>query len=198
MGPLDRIIQTAGRCNREDKRLKEESHVGVFTPLDGSAPLGEYRTGIETALNVIREGGAGFDFDTPTVATEYFASLYKSLGTSGLDKEKVQALRLKHDFPEVARKMRLIKDDTVPVLVSYHQGRFAEAETTEEEFSALVGRNSADRRSPKSRTQQRKDAAARSLAEAPAAHRRCLYNRDRKTACLRTRPGTALSLGRLL
>ena len=103
-----------------------------------SASIGEYRTGIETALNVIRDGGVDFDFDTPSVATEYFASLYKSLGTSGLDKEKVQALRLKHDFPEVARKMRLIKDDTVPVLVPYHQGRFAEAAMTEEDFSALV------------------------------------------------------------
>ncbi len=138
IGPLDRIIQTAGRCNREGKRQKEESQVVVFTPLEGSAPLGEYRTGIETALNVIRDGGAGFDFDTPTVATEYFASLYKSLGESGLDKEKVQALRLKHDFPEVARKMRLIKDDTVPVLVPYHQGLFPEAAITEENFREMV------------------------------------------------------------
>ena len=138
MGPLDRIIQTAGRCNREGKRLNKDSQVVVFTPLEGGAPLGEYRTGIETALNVIRDGGEGFDFDTPHVATEYFASLYKSLGESGLDKEKVQALRRKHDFPEVARKMRLIKDDTVPVLVPYHQGRFAEAVMTEEDFSGLV------------------------------------------------------------
>ena len=138
MGPLDRIIQTAGRCNREGNRQKEDSEVVIFTPLDGTTPSDKYRTAIDSAVNAIQAGGADFDFDTPTVATEYFASLYKSLGEDSLDEEKVQALRLKHDFPEVAKKMRLIKEDTVPVLVPYHQGKFSQAAVTEEEFHALV------------------------------------------------------------
>ena len=40
MAPLDAIIQSAGRCNREGKL--EEGLVVVFDPEDESTPLGLY------------------------------------------------------------------------------------------------------------------------------------------------------------
>ena len=36
--------------------------------------------------------------------------------------------------------MRLIDDDTSPVLVPYHRGRFAQAKHSQEEYQALVAR----------------------------------------------------------
>src|SRR5438093_9766020 len=42
-GPLDSIIQTAGRCNREG-RSPEPQPVIVFRPVDGGTPRGAYKT----------------------------------------------------------------------------------------------------------------------------------------------------------
>jgi len=117
-GPLDRIIQAAGRCNREGERDWENSEVVIFDPLDGTAPPGVYQTAIGTAWPSIIK--AGFDFDDPDVATAYFAALYGNLGRDALDKYGVQVLRAKLNFPEVARQVRLIQDDTFPVLVPCH------------------------------------------------------------------------------
>jgi CRISPR-associated endonuclease/helicase Cas3 len=44
MGPLDRIVQVAGRCNRHGTRL-EKGRVIVFEPRDGSMPRGTYEAG---------------------------------------------------------------------------------------------------------------------------------------------------------
>ena len=138
MGPLDRIIQTAGRVNREGMPPGKLAEVIVFTPLEGSTPSGVYRTGIDSALDCIRKGGADFDFNTPTVATEYFASLYRSLGEHGTDKEGVQVLRRKLNYPEVAQRMRLIKEQTIPVLVPYHQGKIPTSPYTQRQFDDLM------------------------------------------------------------
>ena len=137
MGPLDRIIQAAGRCNREGWRDPTDSKVIVFTPSEGRIPPGEYQMAMRLAESLIAQNPA-FDFDTPEVATEYFAKLYDLFGKQGLDQKKVQEARQSLNFPEVAKKVRLIEEDTLPVLVPYHQGHCPEADLTKDEFLALV------------------------------------------------------------
>lgn len=148
-GPLDRIIQAAGRCNREGKP-GVLGDVLIFNPSEGKLPPGDYVTAVQEAWMMIRSGTV--DFDDPGVATEFFSRFYGALGPEGLDHplpvtidgsrstEAVQESRRRLDFPLVARKMRLIADDTSPVLVPYHQGKFALAKNSKDEYDTLIAR----------------------------------------------------------
>lgn len=148
-GPLDRIIQAAGRCNREGK-LGTLGDVLVFNPAEGKAPPGDYLTAVQEAWMMIK--GGEVDFDDPDLATEFFARFYAALGSRGLDnpkavivdgiksKEPVQDSRKLLDYPLVAQKMRLIDSDTSPVLVPYHRGKFAQAKHSQDDYDALIAR----------------------------------------------------------
>jgi CRISPR-associated endonuclease/helicase Cas3 len=111
IGPLDRIVQAAGRCNREGGPIL--GRVTVFRPIDGGTPQGSYRVALDVASRFLREGA---DLHDPAVYEQYFRDLYRQ---DTLDAHGVQKLRGELDFPRVAEKMRLIEDDTVGVLVRY-------------------------------------------------------------------------------
>ena len=113
IGPLDRIVQAAGRCNREGRR-SEKGQVIVFRPQDGKIPNGEYRKAFtETDILLNREN---LDWDDPSIFETYFRRLYQGLDT---DAKKVQDYRKVFDFPEVAERFKLIPDDTTSVLIEY-------------------------------------------------------------------------------
>ena len=121
MGPLDAIIQAAGRCNRNGRL--EKGRVLVFLPEGAGTPPGTYRIATDEARAVLR-GGA--DLDDPAVAREYSRRLYDVMGRGGTDVRKVQQRRRVFDFPEVAAgRFRMIEDDTESVVI--------EAYGTEEE-----------------------------------------------------------------
>jgi CRISPR-associated endonuclease/helicase Cas3 len=113
LGPLDRIVQAAGRCNREGKRPVMESRVVVFRPAEGGAPRGSYRVAMDVANRLLRQQPELHD---PGVYEEFFRQAYAQDDT---DARRVQRLREELDFPGVAEKMRLIEDETVSVLVRY-------------------------------------------------------------------------------
>jgi CRISPR-associated endonuclease/helicase Cas3 len=116
MGPLDRIVQAAGRCNREGRM--ERGRVVVFTPAAGREPRGAYHVGSqESRALLVRHGPDALH--EPETFREYFARLYAAVET---DKPDIQSLREALDYPEVARRFRLIEDDTVPVVVDYEDG----------------------------------------------------------------------------
>jgi len=111
LGPLDGIIQAAGRCNREGRL--ERGRVVIFRPAGGGLPPGAYRTatGITGAL-----AGRGYiDPDDPTVSAAYFRDLFS---TVDLDREGIQKLRARLDYPEVAKRFRMI-EDTDSVVVQF-------------------------------------------------------------------------------
>lgn len=112
MGPLDRIVQAAGRCNREGRL--DAGKVVVFDPKEGRVPGGAYRTGTDTTRSLVQTDG--FDFHAPAWYERYFRMLYQA---RDLDEKRIQPLRAALDYPEVARRFRLIEDDTVPVVVRY-------------------------------------------------------------------------------
>ena len=115
--PLDAIIQAAGRCNREG-RLDGPGRVVVFTPPDPASPLGVYRSGRDIA-RVLREL-PGFDLNNPATVQRYFELLF---GTAvDTDRHGIQRLRKSLDFPEVAKRFRMIEDDTYDVIVGYPEG----------------------------------------------------------------------------
>lgn len=114
-GPLDRIIQAAGRCNREG-RLPAGRAI-VFQPRDGGLPGGIYRTATDNFLSMVRQEDTDL-YDLGVIET-YFRRLYQ---TVKLDPEQIQRSREHLDYPEVAAKFRLIKGDTVPAVVPYGEG----------------------------------------------------------------------------
>jgi CRISPR-associated endonuclease/helicase Cas3 len=111
LGPLDRIIQAAGRCNREGKEAK--GRVVIFQPEDGCTPPGEYATAVAETANLLKQN---LDFDNPEIFRPYFENLYQGIDT---DKDKVQDSRSVYDYPETAKRFKLIPDDTQSVVIRY-------------------------------------------------------------------------------
>ncbi|MBF4510318.1 MAG: CRISPR-associated helicase Cas3' [Aeromicrobium sp.] len=116
LGPLDRVAQAAGRCNREGER--PVSPVVIFEPMEGGMPPGEYATAVGTAQVMLASGER--DLHDPRVFTEYFSNLYGNLAT---DREDIQRLREHLQFDQVRRRFHMIGDESVPVLVAFDEAR---------------------------------------------------------------------------
>ncbi|MGQ0658196.1 MAG: CRISPR-associated helicase Cas3' [Chromatiales bacterium] len=122
LGPLDSIIQAAGRCNREN-RLRDAvgnpvlGEVVVFIPEDHKLPPGVYRTATDiTASLLVSIDALATDH---ALFERYFDQLYQSVPTD-ID---IQSERAKLHFRKVAELARVIKDATQPVIVPYGKGR---------------------------------------------------------------------------
>ncbi|MGC8833715.1 MAG: CRISPR-associated helicase Cas3' [Armatimonadota bacterium] len=111
VGPLDRIIQAAGRCNREGRL--SSGNVVVFEPAEGVAPTGYYQTAVKEAELFLKEGCS---LHSLSDLERYFSKLYQDVKT---DSKNIQTLRSSLDFPETARRFKIIEDNTVSVLVPY-------------------------------------------------------------------------------
>ncbi|MES0855069.1 CRISPR-associated helicase Cas3' [Geobacillus sp. G4] len=115
MGPLDRIVQAAGRCNREGKM--DKGKVIIFETEDMPSPRGSYRTAMETARFLLAQRHPN-DLHNPNIFREYFRRLFASVD---VDSKNIQKDREMLDYPLVAEKYRLIDQDTVSVIVPYEE-----------------------------------------------------------------------------
>lgn len=120
-GPLEAIVQAAGRCNRNGRATSGK--VRVFVPefeegRRGRYPDRAYQQAADVLAQMLRsrKGGA-LDPHDPEVNREYYGAVFK-LMESADESEIVAAIR-DRDFVEVDRKYRLIDGDTVNVLVPY-------------------------------------------------------------------------------
>ena len=113
VGPLDRIVQAAGRCNREGQR--KYGRVVIFEPVEGTHPSGAYRGGLGEAQVLLKLHGVEA-LHSPDIFREYFKRLFNIVDA---DKKKIQDLRKGFNYPVVAQNYRLIENDTVPVVVPY-------------------------------------------------------------------------------
>ncbi len=121
-GPLDSIVQAAGRCNREGRH--KTGRVVVFRPKDGGMPPGEYRRAASVTETMARDLIPDRLHD-PELYEEYFRRLY---GVSNLDAESVLEKRRALQFEKTAEAYRLIPDHTTPVLVDWGEGQELMAE----------------------------------------------------------------------
>jgi len=120
LGPLDSIIQTAGRCNREG-RHGQPCPVTIFRPQDG----GQLPKGYEQVMQVTESFLYDRDASTlhsPAIYAEYFARLYAVAGKDKAEADKVFQLSTAFDFPGAAKECRLIEDNTRAVLVQWGKG----------------------------------------------------------------------------
>ena len=109
---LDSIVQAAGRCNREGRRLAEESVVHVFSleKLARNAQLSA-----EITKNVARSFAE--DLASPEAIRRYFEELYDLSGKNRLDKKGVLGQSGKFAFADIADDVRLIEDRTKPIFI---------------------------------------------------------------------------------
>jgi CRISPR-associated endonuclease/helicase Cas3 len=132
LGPLDSIVQVAGRCNREGRCAKGE--VYVFRPVDHKLPPGVYRAAADQAM--ITLAGLGSDESAsnrlatdPQVFRDYFQSLYQVVNTDYAKggESSIQQDREQLRFREVSRKARVISDEGQPVIIAHdtHGREFA-------------------------------------------------------------------------
>ena len=111
LGPLDAIVQAAGRCNREG--TLDRGRVVIFDPIEGGIPGGSYRPATDQAKRVLNEGGT--DLDQLDVLERYYRGLLPLLAT---DPGDIQGRRDAFDYPEVAARYQLIEDDTEAVVIT--------------------------------------------------------------------------------
>lgn len=114
LGPLDGIIQAAGRCNREGKLPL--GRVVIFRPQEGGMPQGAYRTGADITRALLGKYGEDLDPDDPQNSRRYFQQLYDTLD---IDRERIQKLRSRFEYMEVAKHFQMIPDDTESVVICY-------------------------------------------------------------------------------
>ena len=103
LGPLDSIIQAAGRCNREGQ-LDGHGRVVVFQPEKRRLPGGSYTTATDITLAHINAG----EFDPNDPGCTAGAFFQRLLAAVDIDRAGIQELRRVFDFPAVAREFRMI------------------------------------------------------------------------------------------
>ena len=129
VGPMDSIIQAAGRCNRNGRL--DEGQTIVFQAEEATLPHGTYRTATGETLAMLNAGRN--DLDDPDVVAEYFRRLYEDVDT---DAKQVQERRQAFDYPEVAKRFKMIDDDTVSAVVTREEA--FEAANNPEEWPQLI------------------------------------------------------------
>lgn len=117
MGPLEAIVQAAGRCNREGKLAV--GHVVVFVPEDHKLPRGDYEVREGLAHTELRENANLHD---PAVFTPYFRQVYQNVSTAPevkIGDGQMEFFRAHAGlyFGQVADAYRMIDGDTVPIIV---------------------------------------------------------------------------------
>lgn len=116
MGPLDSIVQVAGRCNREHK-LADFGTVNVFKPEDNKLPGGVYSTATEqaaiTLARLTDRAGDALASD-PSIFADYFSALFQ---LSDSDQHDIQREREAFHFRTVAEKAVVIHDSGTPVVI---------------------------------------------------------------------------------
>jgi CRISPR-associated endonuclease/helicase Cas3 len=122
MGPLDSIVQVAGRCNREGRLAAGEMH--VFRPADPKyLPPGVYRAAADqAAISLAGLGATASDrlATDSSLFASYFDSLYQVVNTDYArpGETSIQEDRALLRFREVARKAKVIDDSGQPVIVA--------------------------------------------------------------------------------
>lgn len=119
---LDQMMQAAGRCNREGRRLVTDSIVTIFEPAEAKPPS-EIAGLIGDTSRILGEQGG--DLFSPQAIEDYFREVYWRKGNGGLDKHGVMQRFLiglgdKTDFAYrgVAEEFRLIESGMAPIIIA--------------------------------------------------------------------------------
>jgi CRISPR-associated helicase Cas3/CRISPR-associated endonuclease Cas3-HD len=118
-GPLDSVIQTAGRCNREGVNA-EPGEVTIFRPADHGLPPGAYAQATKITEAFLSENHH-VDLHDPETYKAYFALLYRIIGPAP-DEDDAYKASAALNFPLASRACSLIGEDTRSVVVRWGDG----------------------------------------------------------------------------
>lgn len=124
LGPLEAVVQAAGRCNREGM-LKDDAgklvrgKVVVFLPVDHKLPKGDYEVRERLAHTVLVEGA---DLHRPEVFIPYFRKVYENVSQAPRVKiyggeKPFQEAHAELYFKQVAAAYQMIEGEMVPVII---------------------------------------------------------------------------------
>ena len=122
LGPLDAIAQAAGRCNRSG-RGDQLGRVEVFLPEDAGYPPGGYEQATAVTRQLVAHAHGTLPIDDPEVFRRYYRDLYSLTKIATGADDRLEPKLLDVDFPAVAKHYRLIKQDTVQVVVPWDTER---------------------------------------------------------------------------
>lgn len=111
IAPLDSIVQTAGRINRNGQ-LERLGTLTVFNLEGGGFPSIDYEEAATKSRHLIDKGA---DLNTPQVFEEFFRKRFKK---GNFDSKKIQLHRKHLEFKTVNKEFKLIDDDTIPVFIN--------------------------------------------------------------------------------
>ena len=118
IAPLESIIQSAGRCNREGK-MGKPGEVYIFSLQDGIFPDKQYRSLAEFALSLYKEKEESlFEHN---FFTEYYRKVFNLFIPE--DKHQIVNNRKGLNFINVADVYRLIDDNTKPLFILNDESR---------------------------------------------------------------------------
>lgn len=124
MGPLEAIVQAAGRCNREGLLKDDEGNlkrgkVTVFLPAEHRMPLGDYQVREKLADATLKETKNLHD---PEVFGSYFREVYSRVSLA--PKVKIysgeapfQKAHAQLYFGQIANAYQMIEGEMVPVII---------------------------------------------------------------------------------
>ncbi|MGI6458008.1 MAG: CRISPR-associated helicase Cas3' [bacterium] len=118
-GPLEAIAQAAGRCNRNG--LLDIGEVKVFLPEDDGKmmyPPDEYAQAASVTRIFLKSRAKHLDITQPELFQDYYRMLYNLARPESLSPLLKDAIE-RGDFPEIAAQYRIIKQDTVNIVVPY-------------------------------------------------------------------------------
>jgi len=135
MGPLDSIVQVAGRCNREGRLPDGQfGQVHIFTPADNGLPRGRLYQTVTGFAGTILAGTNSQELATnPALFSRYFGMIHALPQPEG---DAIQEHRRELLFRTVGREAKVIEDDTRPVIVNYGEAKFLIYEIQKRQRSA--------------------------------------------------------------
>ena len=115
IGPLERIEQAGGRCNREGFLGREGGCVTVFFLEDEVIPPGEYKIATDITKGILNKDG--FDFGSGGDSYNlYWSRLYRALIP---EEDFILSLRANFQFKKTSDNFNMIDDAGIPVVVNY-------------------------------------------------------------------------------